>query len=81
MESQDAVLPRAGVEGPVRHCALGAVRGDAVVGVWREYSDLHGLLGDADVRMTMISSHLVKRGGRGVPSPVDGLVDPDPAAR
>jgi site-specific recombinase XerC len=31
------------------------------------------LLGHADVRTTMIYTHVLNKGGRGVPSPLDGL--------
>jgi len=32
-----------------------------------------GLLGDEDIKTTMIYTHVLNRGGRGVRSPIDGM--------
>ena len=34
---------------------------------------IHDVLGHKDVRTTMISTHVLNRGGQGVRSPIDGL--------
>ncbi len=40
------------------------------------HQDSSGLLGYRDVSTTMIYTHVLNRGGRGVRSPVDGLALP-----